>query len=77
MRPMMLVRTPNTLLRNSGKMLITISLDMSMKKLVRLTAHTFLGNERQPVLWSEGSAWLIEFRLFSLCSIPNLLCQLY
>jgi hypothetical protein len=31
-------------------MLMTISLEMSMKKLVRLTAHTLRGSERHPVL---------------------------
>ena len=45
-RPMMLVLTPSTPERNSGRRLITISLEMSMKKLVRLTAHTLRGSER-------------------------------
>ena len=31
----------------SGEMLITISLETSMKKLVRLAAHTLRGNVRQ------------------------------
>jgi hypothetical protein len=52
MRPMTLVRTPSTLLRKSGRMLMTISLEMSMKKLVRLTAHTLRGSDRQPVAGS-------------------------
>ncbi|NIO70910.1 MAG: hypothetical protein GTN71_18220, partial [Anaerolineae bacterium] len=47
MRPMMLVFTPSTLDRNRGRMLITISLEMSMKKLVRLAAHTLRGSVRQ------------------------------
>jgi hypothetical protein len=42
---MMFVFTPSTLDKNSGRMLMTISLEMSMKKLVRLTAHTFRGSD--------------------------------
>ena len=44
----MFVPTPKTLLKNSGKMLTTISLEMSIKKLVRLTAQTLRGSARQP-----------------------------
>ena len=38
MRPMTPVPTPKTLYKKRGRILITISLEMSMKKLVRLTA---------------------------------------
>ena len=43
------VSTPSTLDRKRGKMLITISLETSLKKLVRLTAQTLRGSERMPV----------------------------
>jgi hypothetical protein len=38
---MMFVLTPNTEDKNRGRMLRTISLEMSIKKLVRLTAQMF------------------------------------
>jgi hypothetical protein len=47
MTPMILVLTPRTLARNSGRMLMTISLEMSIRKLVRLTAHTLRGSCRR------------------------------
>jgi hypothetical protein len=37
--PIMLVFTPSTEERNKGRIFRTISLEMSMKKLVRLTAQ--------------------------------------
>ncbi len=43
---------------------MTISLEMSMKKLVRLTAHTLRGSERQPVLGLEAVDRLIPARPF-------------
>ena len=43
-KPIIFVFTPNTLERNRGRILITISLEISMKKLVRLTAQTLRGN---------------------------------
>jgi hypothetical protein len=42
-----LVFTPRTLERKRGRMFRTISLEMSMKKLVRLTAQMLRGRERR------------------------------
>lgn len=50
-RPIRLVRTPRMLKRNRGNIFITISLEMSIKKLVRLTAHSLRGRLRKPVFW--------------------------
>ena len=52
---MTLVFTPSTLARNSGRTLMTISLEMSIKKLVRLTAHTLRGRSRTDAFFT--SAW--------------------
>ena len=53
--PMTSVRVPNTLLRNSGTSEVSISLEMSVKKLVRVTAQTFLGNDARRILGFLGS----------------------
>ena len=45
-RPIMLVLTPSILKRKSGRLLTTVSLETSMKKLVRLTVHTLRGKSR-------------------------------
>jgi hypothetical protein len=37
--------------------LITISLEISIKKLVKLTAHTLRGNARQPFAGSGSDSW--------------------
>ena len=50
MTPIKLILTPKTLNRKRGRMLITISLEMSIKKLVRLTAHTLRGRSRRVAL---------------------------
>jgi hypothetical protein len=54
--PMMLVLTPRTLARKRGRTLMTISLEMSIRKLVRLTAHTLRGRWRMPVFRSRASS---------------------
>jgi hypothetical protein len=59
-RPMMPLPTPSTLLRKRGRRLITISLEMSIKKLVRLTAQTLRGSERQPVPGVEADVVLLN-----------------
>ena len=56
----MLVLTPSTLDRKRGRMLITISLEMSMKKLVRLTAQTLRGRERSPPFCKVSGFSVIE-----------------
>ncbi len=45
---MMLVLTPKTLDKKSGSKLMTISLEVSIKKLVTLTAQTLRGKLRTP-----------------------------
>ena len=51
---MTLVFTPSTLARKSGRTLMTISLEMSMKKLVRLTAHTLRGQSRTDAFFTSA-----------------------
>ena len=47
MTPMMLVRTPNTFAKNSGKRCTSISLATSRRKLVRDNAQMLRGRERK------------------------------
>jgi len=45
-KPMTEVCTPKAFAKNKGRMFVTISLDTSMNKLVKPTAQTFRGRER-------------------------------
>ena len=62
MMPMMLVLMPRTLDRKRGKMLMTISLEMSMKKLVRLTAQMLRGSDLMDTFssWDCGSVDMVS-----------------
>jgi hypothetical protein len=62
---MMLVFTPSTLDRNRDRMLITISLETSMKKLVRLAAHTLRGSVRQSAFGLDSAVISVIFILNS------------
>ncbi|MDO9545541.1 MAG: hypothetical protein Q7J07_02180 [Pelolinea sp.] len=48
--PMIFIFTPRILDKNNGMILITISLEISMKKLVRLTAQMLRGRSLMGVL---------------------------
>jgi hypothetical protein len=47
MSPISEVRRPRTLARKSGRTLTTISVEMSVRKLVALAAHTLRGIRRR------------------------------
>src|SRR6185312_2873145 len=47
-RPIAAVRAPSTLSRYNGRSVVSISLETSVKKLVRVTTQTFLGSEVRP-----------------------------